>query len=131
MNTAWGKINEIRSVLQAKNLKAILWGVSPKTIKTPVEIVVESVYEMARKKIGALIVFPAKEDLKDLIQNGVLWRGRISKEMIMSIFWPDNPVHDGAAVIQGDRITDVGVILPLSNRKNIPLYYGTRHRAAA
>jgi len=123
--------NEIRSVLQAKNLKAILWGVSLKTIKTPVEIVVESVYEMARKKIGALIVFPAKEDLKELIQNEVPWRGRISKEMIMSIFWHGNPVHDGAAVIQGDRITDVGVILPLSNRKNIPLYYGTRHRAAA
>ncbi|MBT9437994.1 MAG: DisA protein [Desulfobacterales bacterium] len=123
--------NEIRSVLQAKNLKAILWGVSLKTIKTPVEIVVESVYEMARKKIGALIVFPAKEDLKELIQNGVPWRGRISKEMIMSIFWHGNPVHDGAAVIQGDQITDVGVILPLSNRKNIPLYYGTRHRAAA
>ena len=123
--------NEIRSVLQAKNLKAILWGVSPKTIKTPVEIVVESVYEMARKKIGALIVFPAKEDLKELIQNGIPWRGRISKEMIMSIFWHGNPVHDGAAVIQGDQITDVGVILPLSNRKNIPLYYGTRHRAAA
>jgi len=123
--------NEIRSVLQAKNLKAILWGVSLKTIKTPVEIVVESVYEMARKKIGALIVFPAKEDLKELIQNGVPWRGRISKEMIMSIFWHGNPVHDGAAIIQGDQITDVGVILPLSNRKNIPLYYGTRHRAAA
>jgi len=123
--------NEIRSVLQAKNLKAILWGVSLKTIKTPVEIVIESVYEMARKKIGALIVFPAKEDLKELIQNGVSWRGRISKEMIMSIFWHGNPVHDGAAVIQGDQITDVGVILPLSNRKDIPLYYGTRHRAAA
>ncbi len=123
--------NEIRSVLQAKNLKAILWGVSLKTIKTPVEVVIESVYEMARKKIGALLVFPAKEDLKELIQNGVPWRGRISKEMIMSIFWPDNPVHDGAAIIQGDQITDVGVILPLSNRKDIPLYYGTRHRAAA
>jgi len=123
--------NEIRSVLQAKNLRAILWGVSLKTIKEPVEIVVESVYEMARKKIGALIVFPAKEDLKELIQNGMPWRGRISKEMIMTIFWPDNPVHDGAAVIYGNQITDVGVILPLSNRKDIPLYYGTRHRAAA
>ncbi|MBU4414600.1 MAG: diadenylate cyclase [Proteobacteria bacterium] len=122
--------NEIRSVFQAKNLKALLWGFSLKTIKTPVEIVVESVYEMARKRIGALIVFPAKEDLKELVQNGIAWRGRISKEMIMSIFWPDNPVHDGAAIIQGDQITDVGVILPLSNRKDIPFYYGTRHRAA-
>jgi diadenylate cyclase len=123
--------NEIRSVLQAKNLKAILWGFSLRTIKTPIEIVVESVYDLSKKNIGALIVFPAKEDLKEVVQNGIPWRGCISKEMIMSIFWPDNPVHDGAAIIQGDQITDVGVILPLSNRKDIPLYYGTRHRAAA
>lgn len=123
--------NEIRSVLQAKNLKAILWGFSLRTIKTPIEIVVESVYDLSKKNIGALIVFPAKEDLKEVVQDGIPWRGRISKEMITSIFWPDNPVHDGAAIIQGDQITDVGVILPLSNRKDIPLYYGTRHRAAA
>ncbi|MGD8448047.1 MAG: diadenylate cyclase, partial [Desulfobacterales bacterium] len=44
--------------------------------------------------------------------------------------WPDNPVHDGAAIIQGNRITEVGVILPLSHRNNLPSHYGTRHRAA-
>ena len=50
--------NEIRSVLQAKNLKSILWGFSRKTVSTPVEIIVESVYELAQKRIGALIVLP-------------------------------------------------------------------------
>jgi hypothetical protein len=50
--------------------------------------------------------------------------------MIQSIFWPDNPVHDGAAIIQGNLVTQVGAILPLSHRSDLPTYYGTRHRAA-
>lgn len=122
--------NEIRSVLQAKNLKAILWGFPHTTTLTPIEIIVDSVGALSRRKIGALIVFPAKEDLQDITQSGIPWRGLISKEMMMSIFWPDNPVHDGAAVIQGGLITDVGVILPLSYSDELPSQYGTRHRAA-
>jgi len=123
--------NEIRSVLQAQNLRAILWGFSQKTVSSPVEIIVDSVYELARRRNGALIVFPGKEDLEEVIQSGIRWRGLVSKEMIMSIFWHDSPVHDGAAIIQGDQVIEVGVILPLSNRKDLPSYYGTRHRAAA
>lgn len=122
--------NEIRSVLQAKNLKAILWGFPRTTTLTPIEIVADSVGALSRRKIGALIVFPAKEDLQDITQSGIPWHGLLSKEMILSIFWPDNPAHDGAAVIQGDQITDVGVILPLSYSEELPSQYGTRHRAA-
>ena len=123
--------NEIRSVLQAKNLKAILWGFPRKAVETPIDIIVETVYEMARSHSGALIVFPGKEDLEEVVQSGIPWQGLVSKEMIMSIFWHDNPVHDGAAIIQADHVTEVGVILPLSQRKDLPSYYGTRHRAAA
>jgi diadenylate cyclase len=122
--------NEIRRVLQAKNLKSLLWGLSTKSTVTPTEIIVESVFSMAKAKCGALIVFPGKEDLSDAVQGGTPWRGLITKEMITSIFWPDNPVHDGAAIVQGDRISFVGTILPLSNRDDLPSYYGTRHRAA-
>jgi len=50
--------------------------------------------------------------------------------MILSIFFPDNPVHDGAAVIEGDRVSRVGAILPLSRRDDLPSHLGTRHRAA-
>lgn len=122
--------NEIRSVLQAQNLKAILWGFTRKKENTPIEIIVQSVYELSRKRVGALIVFPAKEDLEEIVQKGIPWRGLVSREMIKSIFWPGNPVHDGAAVIQGDRVVEVAVILPLSHRDDLPSYYGTRHRAA-
>lgn len=122
--------NEIRSVLHAKTLKSILWGFPRERRQTPVEIVADAVFELSRKHIGALIVLPGKNDLEETIQSGISWRGRLSKEMLMSIFWPDNPVHDGAAVIEGDRISQVGAILPLSRRDDLPQHYGTRHRAA-
>jgi len=122
--------NEIRSVLQARNLKSILWEFTSKTVISTIEIIVESVYEMAQRKTGALLVFQGKEDLEEEIQSGIPWKGTVSKEMILSIFWPGNPVHDGAAIIEGDRIREVGAILPLSHRNDLPTYYGTRHRAA-
>ena len=54
----------------------------------------------------------------------------LSREVLISLFWPDNPLHDGAAVVQGDRIVSAGVILPLSSREDLPSQFGTRHRAA-
>ena len=122
--------NEIRTVLLARNLKFIFWGGSSKTVTSTIEIIVQSVLEMARRNCGALIVLPGKEDLEEVIQKGIAWEGEISKEMILSIFWPDNPVHDGAAIFQGNQITQVSAILPLSRRDDLPSYYGTRHRAA-
>jgi uncharacterized protein (TIGR00159 family) len=122
--------NEIRNVLLARNLKSIFWDFSSKTVITAIETIIQSVHEMAQHKCGALIVFPGKEDLEEVVLGGIAWKGEISKEMILSIFWPDNPVHDGAAVIQGDQIKQVAAILPLSRRDDLPSYYGTRHRAA-
>jgi len=122
--------NEIRNVLLARNLKSILWDFSSKTVITAIETIVQSVHEMAQQKCGALLVFPGKEDLEEVVQGGIPWKGAISKEMILSIFWPDNPVHDGAAIFQGDQIDQVTVILPVSRSDNLPSYYGTRHRAA-
>ena len=122
--------NEIRSVLQARNLKSILWGFSSKTVTTTIETIVECVYEMGLHRTGALLVFPGKDDLEEEVQRGIPWKGVVSKEMIMSIFWPGNPVHDGAAIFEGNQIREVGAILPLSHRDDLPSYYGTRHRAA-
>ena len=122
--------NEIRRVLQAKNLKSLLWGLSSKSAIAPTEIIVDSVFEMAHRKCGGLIVFPGKEDLSDAVQGGIPWRGLITREMIASIFWHDNPVHDGAAIVNGDQISVVGAILPLSHRDDLPSRYGMRHRAA-
>lgn len=123
--------NEIRSVLQTKNFKNLLWGASREIIETPVDVIADTAIELTRKGMGALIVIPGKEDISDTVHSGIPWNGLISKEMLMSIFWKDNPVHDGAAVIHGNQVAQVGTILPLSRRKDLPSYYGTRHRAGA
>ncbi len=123
--------NEISSVLQTKDLKSFLWGIPRHQFHTPLNIIGDSVWELAGKKIGALIVLPLKQGLASVVQGGVSLDGKLSQEMLVSIFWPDNPVHDGAAVIQGDRIISAGVILPLSKREDLPSFFGTRHRAAS
>ena len=123
--------NEIRSVLQTKNLRALLWSFSIKAIDTPSDVLAEAIFKLARNRKGALIAVPGKEDIYETVHSGIKWDGLISDEMITSIFWPDNPVHDGAAIISGDRIIQVGAILPLSRRTDLPSHYGTRHRAAA
>jgi diadenylate cyclase len=123
--------NEIRSALQARNLKTFLWGSPNQEHATPVEIITESVYQMGRKRVGALIVIPGREDFLEIVHGGIPWNGTLSQEMLLSIFWPKNPVHDGAIIVQDGRITEVGVLLPLSQRMDLPTFYGTRHRAAA
>lgn len=123
--------NEIRSALLVRNLKTFLWG-SPHTEQaTPVQIIADSAFQMGKKRIGALIVFPGKEDLTEVIHGGIPWHGRVSQEMLLSIFWPKNPVHDGAIIIRDRSVVEVGVLLPLSQRQDLPTFYGTRHRAAA
>jgi diadenylate cyclase len=122
--------NEIRSVLQAKNYKSILWGFPRSVEEPPAETVAEAVFDLAHSRTGALLILPGKEDLSEAVHSGIPWKGLLSKEMITTVFWRDNPVHDGAAVVRGQQVDEVGVILPLSHRDDLPSFYGTRHRAA-
>ncbi|MBW2369780.1 MAG: DNA integrity scanning protein DisA nucleotide-binding domain protein [Deltaproteobacteria bacterium] len=123
--------NEIRKVFQAKNLRAIIWDLPDKRDYSSVESLVDVIFELAEKKIGALIVFPGKDDIDDIVETGLPWQGLATREMIKSIFWPGSPVHDGAAILDGRRISKVASILPLSQREDLPSTFGTRHRAAA
>jgi len=123
--------NEISGVLKTKNLKSFLWGIPQYQIHTPLGIIAKSVNELAQKKIGALIVLPLKQGLDSVVQGGVSLEGKLSQEMLVSVFWPDSPMHDGAAIIQRDQIVSAGVILPLSKNEELPSFFGTRHRAAS
>ncbi len=122
--------NEIRSVLQAKNLRAIFWSVPRKAEETPLEVTIESVFRLAKHRTGALIVLPGKEDIDDVVRGGIELNGDVSKEIITSIFKTQSPVHDGAVIIRRGRVYKMGTILPLSRQEGLPSYYGTRHRAA-
>jgi uncharacterized protein (TIGR00159 family) len=122
--------NEIRAVFKTRNIRAIFWGTPHKVGRSSIEAVKDAVFDLSDGRIGALLVFPGKDDLDDQVQNGLPWQGVISKEMVKSIFWHGNPVHDGAAIVEGDRISRVAGILPLSMAEDLPAYFGTRHRAA-
>jgi diadenylate cyclase len=122
--------NEIRSVLQAKNLRAILWGTPYRLAGAPTEDIVDAVFALARQNIGALMVIQVKESLDDVAQGGVALDAALSSELLGSLFWTGAPLHDGAVIINGDRIERAGVILPLSQDNDMPQEYGTRHRAA-
>jgi len=122
--------NEISNVIQSNDLKSFVWGIPRRQTHTPVSTIAEGIFALARERIGALVVLPMKQGVERIVQGGVPMDARLSREVLISLFWPDNPLHDGAAVVQGDRIVSAGVILPLSRREDLPSQFGTRHRAA-
>ena len=85
---------------------------------------------LASKRIGALIVLERSIILSRYVDIGVLVDARISKELIMSIFHPSSPIHDGAIIVQQGRIAASGCFLPLTRNEQVDPDLGTRHRAA-
>ncbi len=95
-----------------------------------IEEVVKAVTQLSEKKIGALIVFEREISLKDYLEGAVILDSKVTKELLISIFYPKSPLHDGAVVISKGKILAAGVILPLSTNPDIAKDLGTRHRAA-
>jgi uncharacterized protein (TIGR00159 family) len=85
---------------------------------------------LSHNKIGALLVFPGHQPLDRLLQGGTLVNGEVSTSLIISIFDPTSPGHDGAMAIEGNRIERFGAHLPLAEKYQKLRNYGTRHRAA-
>lgn len=94
-----------------------------------VGVICEAAQYMAKRKIGALIVIERSVPLGDTTDRGVGIDAKISAELLISLFWPNSPLHDGALIISRGRILAAGCILPLSTAA-AKRDYGTRHRAA-
>jgi diadenylate cyclase len=95
-----------------------------------VEEVVRAAQALAKKHTGALIVLERETTLDDQVEIGTVIDSALSKDLLVSVFQPQSPLHDGAALIQDGRITAVGCILPLTLTTELPEGVGTRHRAA-
>lgn len=95
-----------------------------------VEELVKAGVSLANKRIGALIVLGRKTGLNDYLESGVQIDAQVVKELIISIFLPYSPIHDGAVIIQEGRIVAAGCFLPLTVNPNVSKEMGTRHRAA-
>src|SRR5882724_3895235 len=95
-----------------------------------VDEIMGSVQEAMQRQMGMLLVLEQDVGLRNYAETGTLINGEISKELLMSIFHYRSPLHDGAALIQNDRLVAVGCLLPLSNDPTLAKILGTRHRAA-
>lgn len=92
--------------------------------------IVKACVAMASKRIGALIVIERETGINDFLEVGIEIDAKVCSELIISIFLPYSPIHDGALVLQHGRLTRSGCFLPLSQNPDISKQLGTRHRAA-
>ncbi|MDQ0063076.1 diadenylate cyclase CdaA [Paenibacillus harenae] len=99
-------------------------------VSEQVDGVIRAVQHMASRKIGALIVFERSTGVSELIESGIQMESRITSELLINIFTPNTPLHDGAVIIRGNQIMAAGCYLPLSENPFISKELGTRHRAA-
>ena len=124
---------EIRSVLEQLGRSQLLGRHKVLTVDEREKLVYEIVQAMdylRKSKIGALIVIERDYSLSQYIEPANKLYADISSELLISIFFPNNPLHDGGVIIQGDKITCAGSVFPTSMNPNISKRLGTRHRAA-
>lgn len=95
-----------------------------------VQEIVKSVTYMAKRRIGALIVIERETGLNDYVETGIQINGKVSAELLINIFIPNTPLHDGAVIIRKETILAAGCYLPLTENPFISKELGTRHRAA-
>jgi diadenylate cyclase len=148
----WGKLDLLRTILatlapytpialivmfQAELRRALarlgrrpFLGVSQIERRELSQEVMLAVSRMSQNKIGALIVLERKIGLRTFVESGVNLDASVSRDLLCSIFHPGGTLHDGAVIIQGDRITAAACFLPLTTNPLLVTELGTRHRAA-
>lgn len=124
---------EIRNVLESLGRSQLLGRHKVLTVDEREKVVYEIIQAaeyLKRSRIGALIVIERDNSLGEYIEKSKKIYADISSELLISIFFPNNPLHDGGVIIQGDKITSAGAVFPTSDNLKISKRLGTRHRAA-
>ena len=119
---------EIRRALAHIGEAQFLNFASAEELKS-LEEIVRAAVSLANRKIGALIVIERDTSLKDFVEIGTSLDARVSKELLLSIFHPTSPIHDGAVIIKGNRVSAAGCFLPITLSSELSKSLGTRHRA--
>ncbi len=99
-------------------------------LKTDVKPIIKACASMAKSKTGAIIVIERKSDLSFYAETGDMLNADLSKRVIESIFFKNNPLHDGAIIVSGNKIKAARCVLPVTDNTELPAHYGMRHRAA-
>lgn len=124
---------EIRNVLEHLGRSQLLGRHKVLTVDEREKMVYEianAMEYMKKARIGALMVIERDNSLSEYIEKSKKVYADISTDLLISIFWPNNPLHDGGVIIQGDKITSAGAVFPTSDNLKISKRLGTRHRAA-
>jgi len=95
-----------------------------------IEVIVQSAEQLSEARIGALIAIEQSINLEEAVESGIAVDCEATPEMLETIFFPNNAIHDGGAIIKGDRIARAACIFPLTRRQDLSKSMGTRHRAA-
>jgi diadenylate cyclase len=103
---------------------------SSSTIDPVISEVAKAAQVLSKRHVGALVVFEKSTSLQGFIDTGIPMDSKVSTELLVSIFSPLTPLHDGAVIVHENRVAAAACLLPLSAREEIDSSYGTRHRAA-
>jgi diadenylate cyclase len=98
--------------------------------ETTIDIVVNTAFAFAGRRVGALFVFERTVPLGSYVERGVRLNSEISRELLTAIFEAHSPLHDGAVIVEGDRVAAAAVMLPLTENPGVAKSRGARHRAA-
>lgn len=125
---------EIRRALeQLGQTRSLIPQLLPRTDETAgrtVDELVKAATQLARHRYGALIVLERETGLQNYVERGVPIDGLLTRQLLINLFYPNSPLHDGAAVVRDGRIVAASVVLPLSDNTAAASQLGTRHRAA-
>ena len=124
---------EIRNVLESIGRTQLLGRHKTLTVderEKMVYVIINAMEYLKKNKIGALMVIERDYSLAQYIEPATKLYADISSELLISLFFPNNPLHDGGVILQGDKITCAGSVFPTSDNQNISKRLGTRHRAA-
>ncbi len=123
---------ELRRALERMGRTGILlgWGNRESAAEQVAGYLVSAVLRLADRRHGALIVLEGETGLQDYIETGVMIDGIVSTQLLLTIFFPNTALHDGAVILRDGRIVAAKCVLPLSSRPSVETQYGTRHRAA-
>ena len=122
---------EIRTGLERLGRATDLFSTAPiSSEERMVQAFVKAVDYMSPRKIGALVAIQGSRTLQEYIATGIPLDADVSGELLINIFIPNTPLHDGAAVIRGKRLIAAGCLLPLTENRSLSTELGTRHRAA-
>lgn len=122
--------HEIRRGLANFGRRPFFGRVGRQKLQAAYNDVVLAATALSARKIGALIVFERREGLRNYVENGIALDALVSFDLLLNIFTPDTPLHDGAVIVQGERAAAAACFLPLTTNPELSKEVGSRHRAA-